>query len=69
MSGGVRRGARGISGFLFEARFDDALLTAHMMLAAARALPGLSPGAHSLLDLPVSALWGEQAPTAERIWL
>ena len=50
-------------------RFDEAILTAHMMLAAARALPGLSPGAHSLLDLPMSALWGEQAQTAERIWL
>ena len=67
-----RRSAPGRAGhqrFLFEARFDEAILTAHMMLAAARALPGLSPGAHSLLDLPLSALWGEQASTAERIWL
>ncbi|MGB5046665.1 MAG: diaminopimelate dehydrogenase, partial [Nitrospira sp.] len=67
-----RRSAPGRAGhqrFLFEARFDEALLTAHMMLAAARALPGLSPGVHSLLDLPVSALWGVQAQTAERIWL
>ena len=55
--------------FLFEARFDESILTAHMMVAAARALPGLSPGAHSLLDLPVSALWGEQAQNAERAWL
>jgi diaminopimelate dehydrogenase len=43
----------------FEARFDEAVLTAHMMVAAARALPGLSPGAHSLRDLPMSALWAE----------
>ena len=44
-------------------------LTAHMMLAAARALPGLRPGTHSLLDLPVGALWGAQLQMAERIWL
>ncbi|MEP7151396.1 MAG: Gfo/Idh/MocA family oxidoreductase [Nitrospira sp.] len=67
-----RRSAPGRSGyqrFLFEARFDESVLTARMMLAAARALPGLSPGAHSLLDLPVNALWGEQRPNAERAWL
>ncbi|MEK6804927.1 MAG: NAD(P)-binding domain-containing protein [Nitrospirota bacterium] len=67
-----RRSAPGRSGyqrFLLEARFDESLLTAHMMLAAARALPGLSPGAHSLLDLPLSALWGEQAHNVERSWL
>ncbi|CAE6759206.1 NAD(P)-binding domain-containing protein [Nitrospira defluvii] len=67
-----RRSAPGSSGhqrFLFEARFDESLLTARMMLAAARALPGLKPGAHSLFDLPISALWGEQAHNAERSWL
>ena len=67
-----RRSAPGRSGyqrFLLEARFDESLLTAQMMLAAARALPRLDSGAHSLLDLPLSALWGEQAPNAERIWL
>ncbi|MGZ8393837.1 MAG: diaminopimelate dehydrogenase [Nitrospira sp.] len=67
-----RRGAPGRAGpqrLLFEARFDESVLTARMMLAAARALPGLSPGAHSLLDLPVNALWGEQRPKAERAWL
>lgn len=67
-----RRSAPGRSGyqrFLLEARFDESLLTAHMMLTAVRALPGLSPGAHSLLDLPLSALWGEQAHNAERAWL
>ena len=52
----------------FEARFDEAVLTAHMMVAAARALPGLSPGAHSLRDLPMSALWAEQAETGGRVW-
>lgn len=67
-----RRSAPGSAGhqrFLLEARFDESLLTAQMMLAAARALPRLDSGAHSLLDLPLSALWGEQAPNAERIWL
>jgi diaminopimelate dehydrogenase len=67
-----RRSAPGRSGhqrLLFEARFDESLLTAHMMVAAARALPGLSSGAHSFLDLPLSALWGEQAHNAEQAWL
>lgn len=67
-----RRGA-GRSGhqrLLFEARFDESLLTARMMLAAARALAGLSPGAHSFLDLPLSALWGERdRRNAERAWV
>lgn len=67
-----RRGAPGRLGhqqFLLEARFDEALLTAHMMLAAARSLPYLKPGAHSFLDLRLSALWGEQHKKAEREWL
>jgi diaminopimelate dehydrogenase len=67
-----RRGAPGRLGhqqFLLEARFDESLLTAHMMLAAARALPQLKPGAHSLLDLRLSALWGDQHGKAEREWL
>ena len=67
-----RRSAPGRLGhqrLLFEARFDDAIMTAHIMLAAARALRGLSPGAHSLLDLPLLTLWGEQAHVAERAWL
>ena len=67
-----RRGAPGRLGhqqFLLEARFDESLLTAHMMLAAARALPQLKPGAHSLLDLRLSALWGYQHEKAEREWL
>lgn len=67
-----RRGAPGQLGqqqFLLEARFDESVLTAHMMLAAARSLPQLKPGAHSLLDLPLSSLWGEQHKKAEREWL
>jgi len=67
-----RRGTPGRLGhqqFLLEARFDESLLTAHMMLAAARALPQLKPGAHSFLDLRLSALWGDQHEKAEREWL
>jgi diaminopimelate dehydrogenase len=67
-----RRGAPGRLGhqqFLLEARFDESLLTAHMMLAAAHALPQLKPGAHSFLDLRLSALWGDQHKKAEREWL
>jgi diaminopimelate dehydrogenase len=67
-----RRGTPGRLGhqqFLLEARFDESLLTAHMMLAAARSLPQLKPGAHSLLDLRPSALWGEQHEKSEREWL
>jgi len=67
-----RRSAPGRSGyqrFLLEARFDESILTAHMMVAAARALRGLEPGAYSLLDLPMTALWGEQAHNVERSWL
>jgi diaminopimelate dehydrogenase len=67
-----RRGAPGRLGhqqFLLEARYDESLLTAHMMIAAARSLPQLQPGAHSFLDLRLSSLWGEQHKKAEREWL
>jgi diaminopimelate dehydrogenase len=67
-----RRGTPGRLGhqqFLLEARFDESLLTAHMMLAAARSLPQLKSGAHSFLDLRLSSLWGEQHKKAEREWL
>lgn len=67
-----RRGAPGRLGhqqFLLEARFDESLLTAQGMLTAARALPLLRPGAHSLLDVPLNALWGDQRENAEREWL
>jgi diaminopimelate dehydrogenase len=55
--------------FMLEGRFDEAVVTAEVMLAAARALPDLDPGAYSLVDLPLSALWGERADKAEREWL
>jgi hypothetical protein len=29
----------------------------------------LSPGAHALLDVPLSALWGAKELDAERAWL
>lgn len=54
---------------LLEGRFDEAVVTAEVMLAAARALPDLDPGAYSLSDVPLSALWGERADNAEREWL
>ena len=55
--------------FLLEARYDEAGLAARMMVAAARALPFLQPGAHALLDLPPGALWGEQRAAAEKEWM
>lgn len=55
--------------FLLESRYDEAGLAARMMLAAARALPSLQAGAHSLLDLPPGALWGEQRSAAEKEWI
>lgn len=67
-----RRAAAGEAGhasFLLEARYDEAGLAARMMLAATRALPFLQAGAHSLLDLPPGALWGEQRPAAEKEWM
>ena len=57
------------SSFLLEARFDEANLAARMMLAAAQALPTLSAGTYSLLDLPLGALWGQQRPTQEKEWI
>jgi len=54
---------------LLEARFDETALAATIMLAAARALPFLKPGAYSLLDVPPARLWGEQAPAAESEWI
>jgi diaminopimelate dehydrogenase len=49
---------------LLEARFDRVALTAEVMLAAARALPGLAPGAHTLLDLAASPLFGRRSAAA-----
>ena len=67
-----RRGPSGRFGhqhLLLEARFDDTVLTAQVMLAAARALPELEPGAYLLPEVPLSALWGERAERAQREWL
>jgi len=67
-----RRGAPGPLGhqqFLLEARFDESIVTAHMMLSAARALPVLKPGAHALLDVPLTALWGTQQEKAAHEWV
>ena len=55
--------------FVLEGRFDEGAVTAEVMLAAARALPDLDPGAYSLADVPLSALWGERAARAEQEWL
>ncbi|GAB3391508.1 hypothetical protein GCM10027514_35540 [Azotobacter armeniacus] len=54
---------------LLEARFNETELAARMMLAAARALPFLQAGAHSLLDLPPRVLWSEQNTAGEKEWM
>ena len=54
---------------LLEARFNETELAARCMLAAARALPLLQPGAYSLLDLPPRLLWGEQGAAGESEWM
>lgn len=67
-----RRGPPGRFGHqhvLLEARCDDRVLTAQVMLAAARALPQLKPGSYVLSEVPLSALWGERAEKAQREWL
>ena len=51
-----KSGGKAHQRFLLEGRFDFPAVTAQIMVAAARALPGLSPGAHSLADLPPAAL-------------
>ncbi len=62
-------GDAGHSSFLLEARFDESGLAARMMLAAAQSLSALQAGAYSPLDLPLSALQGEQRPNAEKEWM
>jgi len=67
-----RRGPPGRLGhqhLLLEARFDETILTAQVMLAAALALPRLEPGAYVLTEIPLSAMWGERAAKAHRDWL
>ncbi len=55
--------------FVLEGRFDETVMTAQVMLAAARALPELEPGAHTLADIPLGSLWGARAEKAERDWV
>jgi diaminopimelate dehydrogenase len=67
-----RRGPPGRLGhhrLLLEARLDDTVLTAQVMLAAARALPQLESGAYFLTEIPLSEMWGERAEKAHRDWL
>ncbi|MCS6291468.1 MAG: diaminopimelate dehydrogenase [Nitrospira sp.] len=67
-----RRGPPGRFGhqhLLLEARFDDTVLTAQVMLAAARAIPQLEAGAYVLPEVSLTALWGERAEKAQREWL
>jgi diaminopimelate dehydrogenase len=67
-----RRGPPGRLGhhhLLLEARLDDTVLTAQVMVAAARALSQLDPGAYFLPEIPLSAIWGERAEKADRDWL
>lgn len=67
-----RRGESGRTGHQFlmlEARFDITALTSEIMVAAARALPRLRPGAHSLLDMPPSTLFGAAIGRAEAEWI
>jgi diaminopimelate dehydrogenase len=67
-----RRGESGRTGHQFlmlEARFDITALTSEIMIAAARALPRLRPGAHSLLDVPTSSLFGATIGRAEAEWI
>jgi diaminopimelate dehydrogenase len=54
-------GGVGHQRLLLEARFDAAALTAEVMLAAARAMPGLAPGAHTLQDIAASQLFGARS--------
>jgi diaminopimelate dehydrogenase len=67
-----RRGPPGRFGYqhlLLEARFDETVMTAQVMLAAARALMQLESGAYFLTEIPLSAMWGERADQAHRDWL
>ena len=66
-----RRGSGGHLGhqqFVLEGRFDETGMTAQVMVAAARALPRLQPGAYHLGEIPLNALWGERAEQAESDW-
>jgi diaminopimelate dehydrogenase len=67
-----RWGSSGETGhqlLLMEARFDIHVFAAQSMIAAARALPKLEPGAHSLLDVAPGALWGPEREREEVRWM
>ena len=67
-----RRGPSGRLGhqhLLLEARCDESVLSAQVMLAVSRALPELDPRAYVLTEIPLSAMWGERAEQAQRDWL
>jgi diaminopimelate dehydrogenase len=64
-----RRGTAGRTGhqmLLLEARFDVPSLAAEVMIAAARALPNLPPGARTLSEVPLSLLLGADPMTFGR---
>lgn len=54
---------------LLEARYSEPALTAAVMTAAARAIPGCRHGAFSLFDLPLGSLWGDLKGKAKQEWL
>jgi diaminopimelate dehydrogenase len=59
-----RRGTAGGTGhqmLLFEARFDLWCLAAQVMIAAARSLPDLPPGAYALSEVPLNLLFGAES--------
>jgi diaminopimelate dehydrogenase len=62
-------GDAGHASFLLEARFDEEGLAARMMVAAAKSLITPRAGAYSLLEIPLSALWGQQGPAEEKEWI
>ena len=67
-----RRGSAAGSGhqlLLLESRCSDTALAAQVMVAAAHTLPSRGHRAYSLLDLPLSALWGEPRENAEADWI
>ena len=64
-----RLGTAGRTGhqmLLLEARFDLPSLAAQVMIAAARALPNLPPGAHALSEVPLNLLSGVDPMTFGR---
>lgn len=61
-----KTGDAGHASFLLEARFDEERLAARVMVAATKSLTTPRVGAYSLLDLPMSALWGQQGFVEQR---